>query len=64
MPLIRGAWRFCSLVEIRQAIPNGARSMYQFADQLFDDHVKQIEREEKKRHEMKREEKKRGKEFS
>ncbi len=33
------------------------------ADRLFDDHLKQIEQEEKKRDEKKREEKKRGKEF-
>ncbi len=33
------------------------------ADRLLDDHLKQIEQEEKKRDEKKREEKKRGKEF-
>ena len=33
------------------------------ADQLFDDHLKEIERDENKRDEKKREEKKRGKEF-
>ncbi len=33
------------------------------ADRVFDDHLEQIEQEEKKRDEKKREEKKRGKEF-